>query len=81
MKNFKPLTKTEIKREVKKKITALRKIYNELDNLMDDTENSIEGMTERELTHGKGDDFNNMACLIKSASTYTELAYDDLEMI
>lgn len=81
MKKFKPLTKTEIKKEVKKKITALKKIYNQLDVLMDDTEITAEGMTEKEVMVGKADEFNKIAGILQSARDNAQLAYDDLEMI
>lgn len=78
---MKTKTKTKIFKEVKVLIKELKAIYNRIDALMNETENTAEGMTEKEITSGKQDQLNSVADILTSARDYAELAYDDLEMI
>ncbi len=74
---LKPKTFTQIKKEATKMEKELRKIYDRLDNLMDDAEISATGTNDAT----KADKFNALANIIQSARDNTENAYDDLTMV
>lgn len=74
----KTLTKSEVTKEMKALANQLNKLYDKLDNLMDEAEISAEGCTEKEVMQGKADWFNEKAGRLLSARDLTLDAVEDL---
>lgn len=78
---YTPKTKSQIKKEAKQIEKALRKLYTQLDVLIYESEIAAQGCTDKQISLGKADEFNEMANILQSSRDNAELAYDDLQSI
>ncbi len=78
---YKTLTLFQITNKAKKLEKSLRKMYNELDNLMDEADISALECEGYEKKQGSKEMFDRFSNIIGVSRGHCELAYDELQLV
>ena len=80
-KDFKPLTTSAITKRTRILFESMKSIYNQIDDLMDETELTTECITDREAYSRQADNLNEIANILLCARDNALQSCDELETI